>query len=216
MTVKTFISYHHENDQWAKEYISALAAKYQCFQDVSVSVGDIDDDHRSSQSIRRIIRDAYLRDSKVTILLCGTETKGRKHVDWELKSSMIDGAKNGRSGILVITLPSTLNEKCWSAYSNEKSIIYPDIGEEPGNWIDLEYRSHYQEWWPELPSRIVDNLVEPGVRISVVPWSRVFNKPYNLKWLIEATAFWGPLNRYNLKSPMRRNNSGKPRAFGGY
>ncbi|WP_205414904.1 TIR domain-containing protein, partial [Klebsiella pneumoniae] len=68
--------------------------------------GDIDEDE-APQKIREIIRDEYLRDTSVLILLVGTETKNRKHVDWELYSSMRDSTINKKSGILVVNLPST-------------------------------------------------------------------------------------------------------------
>ena len=73
--------------------------------DKSVESGDIPE-YLNDQAIRKKIRDEYLRDSTVTILLAGTETKWRKHVDWELFSSMFDGTLNKKSGILVINLAS--------------------------------------------------------------------------------------------------------------
>lgn len=44
------------------------------FVNRSVSLGDIDDEEEP-QKIREIIRDKYLRDTSVLILLVGTETK---------------------------------------------------------------------------------------------------------------------------------------------
>ena len=87
---KVFISYHHKNDQKYKEYLSEMGETWDIFIDQSVQTGDISET-LGTQAIRRKIRDERLRDSTVTILLCGTETRFRKHVDWELKSSMIDG-----------------------------------------------------------------------------------------------------------------------------
>lgn len=90
---KVFISYHHANDQWAKDRLIELNNQYDIFIDCSVDTGDIPDDW-DDQKIRAEIRDNYLQDSTVTILLVGTETKYRKHIDWELYSSMFDGAIN--------------------------------------------------------------------------------------------------------------------------
>ena len=103
---KVFISYHHANDQWAKNQLQDWARLHDLFIDMSVDTTDIND-ALPTESIQRIIRDDYLRDSSVTIVLVGTETKGRKHVDWEIYSSMYDGTVNKKSGILVIQLPST-------------------------------------------------------------------------------------------------------------
>ena len=103
---KVFISYHHANDQWYKNELLRLNRIHDIFIDESVDTGGIDD-NLPDDRIREIIRDDYLRDTTVTILLVGSETKNRKHVDWEIYSSMYDGQVNKKSGILVINLPST-------------------------------------------------------------------------------------------------------------
>lgn len=128
---KVFISYHHENDQVYREHLSLLAAQHGVFEDGSVMVDDINE-NLGSQQIRRSIRDEYLKDTKVTILLCGTETKFRKHVDWELKSSMIDGTKNRQSGILVINLPTISCDTFYPSLPGEIEQIYPDY---TGEWF---------------------------------------------------------------------------------
>ena len=73
---RVFISYHHANDQWYKDTLVEFGKKYNIFEDYSVDTGDISDDLTTEQ-IRETIRDEYLRDSTVTILLVGTETKNR-------------------------------------------------------------------------------------------------------------------------------------------
>ena len=90
---KVFISYHHANDGIYKESLLLLNRDYGLFIDASVDTRGIDDT-LSDQRIREIIRDDYLRDSTVTIVLVGLETKKRKHVDWEIYSSMFDGTVN--------------------------------------------------------------------------------------------------------------------------
>lgn len=199
---KAFVSYHHDNDQEYREHLAYLAQYRGAFQDGSVEVGDIDDS-LSSEAIRRIIRDEYLRDTQVTILLCGTETKFRKHIDWELKSSMIDGSVNKKSGILVIDLPTTNCTSWHASLLGEKEKIYPDYS---GNWVNLEAKSEYESRYPEMPERIILNLIKSGVAMSVVPWSRIENNPENLKFLVDATAIAGRTNDYDLSIPMRRKN----------
>ena len=75
---KVFISYHHANDQAYKNYLESLNDYYDIFINKSVAIDDIDDD-LPPNTIREIIRDDYLRDTSVLILLVGTETKNRKH-----------------------------------------------------------------------------------------------------------------------------------------
>ncbi|WP_458790678.1 TIR domain-containing protein [Yoonia sp. MH D7] len=199
---KAFVSYHHNNDQSYREHLTYLANNYHAFEDRSVEVGDIDD-NLSSQVIRRIIRDDYLRDTQVTILLCGAETRFRKHIDWEIKSSMIDGAINTRSGILVIELPSISSGHWYAGLPGEKEAIYPDY---ESGWTTIETKAVLEDRHPDLPERIIDNLMKPGVAMSVVPWSRIENQPENLKFLVDATAKVGHTNDYDLSLPMRRKN----------
>ncbi|MHB8780126.1 MAG: TIR domain-containing protein [Candidatus Geothermincolia bacterium] len=52
------------------------------------------------------IREKYLTDSTVTIVLVGKCTWARKFVDWEVYSSLRNDKKNRRSGLMAITLPS--------------------------------------------------------------------------------------------------------------
>ncbi|MBF2760695.1 MAG: TIR domain-containing protein [Ectothiorhodospiraceae bacterium AqS1] len=199
---KAFVSYHHENDQKYKNYLLWLAMIGKAFEDISVKMGDIDN-NLSSETIREIIRDDYLRDSQVTILLCGTETRFRKHIDWELKSSMIDGKRNRKSGILVINLPNIL-AKGWNAsLPGEKEIVYRDY---TGGWTNVWTKGEYQSLYPYMPERIIDNLLMPSVSISVVPWSRIENRPEVLKWLVDASAQARYTNKYDLRLPMRRQN----------
>ena len=102
---KVFISYYHHDDQAYKDMLVNWNEKSEVFIDKSVDTGDISDD-LPAETIRQKIRDEYLKDSTVTIVLVGKETAKRKHVDWEIYSSMRDGVVNKKSGIVVILLPS--------------------------------------------------------------------------------------------------------------
>lgn len=103
-----------------------------------------------------IIRDNYLRDTSVLILLVGTETKKRKHVDWEIYSSMRNSAKNRKSGILVINLPSVGCTYFRAAHGEtEKRDFYTNTNE----WISNNDRAEYERRYPYMPARIIDNLL---------------------------------------------------------
>ena len=199
---KVFISYHHKNDQPYKEYLVGMGNWYGLFVDRSVHPGDISNKLKT-ETIRQKIRDDYLRDSTVTVLLCGEETQYRKHVDWELKSSMIANKENSKSGILVITLPSISSRNwCRASQDGEKQTIYPGVTD----WIPLYSRSDYNARYPDLPDRIIDNFVESNVRISVCPWCWIEHHPGNLKWLIDATFNSRLTNQYDLTRPMKMQN----------
>ena len=203
---KVFISYHHKLDQDYKEALVHLAYEHHLFIDWSVELGDIDEG-LDNQTIRRIIRDDYLRDSSVTVLLVGEETRLRKHVDWELKSSMIDGQINKKSGIVVINLPSTDCKYFTAAHDNEKA-LYPDCP----NWITVTSRAEYERRYEYLPARIIDNLMKREAKISVTNWDRVIANPLMLRALVENAAANRSSCTYDLSRKMRMNNGPEPPA----
>ncbi len=196
---KVFISYHHSNDQPFKDALVAFGGRHSVFLDRSVDTGDIPDIW-TDERIRRRIRDRFLMDSTVTVVLVGNETRRRKHVDWEIYSSMYDGQVNKRSGIVVINLPGISN--CFDAPhgDEEKRLLYPDVS----SWTTVNNRTDYEHRYPYMPRRTIDNLARSGVRISVAPWDRIDDT--TLKFLVEA-AFRNRGNcRYDLSRPMRRAN----------
>ena len=197
-----FISYHHDNDQYYKEKLVALGTGFSAFIDRSVDTGDISED-LPDESIRRRIRDEYLRQTTVTIVLVGTETKHRKHIDWEIHSSMYDGSVNRRSGILAINLPSTRCTTFTAAHAGEKEAVYPDVR----NWMKVDTRLEYESLYPHMPDRIIDNLLNPDVRLSVAPWERIANRPDLLEFLIDSAFKHRQSCKYDLERPMRRRNS---------
>lgn len=198
---KVFISYHHANDQWYKEQLVAMAEKHELFKDRSVDTGDVSDD-LDGQRIREIIRDRYLRDSTVTIVLVGTQTSKRKHVDWEIYSSMIDGKVNKKSGVLVITLPTIPTYWICAKHGQEEKALYPDVSWCPiGNWDQCK------QTCPAMPDRLVDNVVKPEAMLSVIPWTEIEQDPERLRALVEFAYRDRGQCKYDLHRPMRRRNS---------
>jgi len=202
---KVFISYHHANDQYYKELLIEWNENnnHDIFIDASVDTGDIDE-NLSDESIRQKIRDNYLRDSSVTIVLVGLETKNRKHVDWEIYSSMFDGQVNKKSGVLVIQLPSTGCTTFTAAHGDiEKNELYADNE----SWVSITTRESYEERYPYMPLRIIDNLLKSDAKVSVTNWDRVTSSPDKLKLLIDLTHQDKENCDYDLSTPMRRANS---------
>ena len=200
---KAFISYHHTNDQAYKAALVDLNARLGVFIDNSVDTGDIDPS-LSDESIRAKIRDEYLRDSTVTILLVGTETAARKHIDWELYSSMIDGQVNKKSGIVVVQLPSTSPQYFHAPHGDiEKKQLYPEVS----NWGPIEPRSEYERRYPYLPARMIDQLVTEGVKLSVTQWSRIDRDIENLALLIDCACRSRTSCDYDLSRPMKKRDS---------
>ena len=197
---KVFISFHHANDQWYKDELVKLGKRNKVFIDGSVDMGEIPDNW-DAQHIREYIRDNHLKDTTVTILLVGTETKNRKHIDWELFSSMYDGKVNKKSGILVINLPSVCCQYHTLCTKEEKEAILPN----QKTWISINDRSEFDRRYPYMPARIIDNLLKKGVSISVINWSDL--SVDKLKLLIDKAYDARSNNDYDMSREMRMKNS---------
>lgn len=199
MKHRVFVSYHHKNDQAYKEYLINWAEENNIFVDWSVDTGDISDD-LSDEQIREKIRDEYLRDCRVTILLVGTETKYRKHVDWELYSSMHNTQLNKKSGIIVILLPFAKSEFFTVGDDNEKSAIYPTVTD----WTTINTYAEFEHRYPYMPERILDNLVNPNCNIAVINWKDLTVD--GLKLMIDNAYHNADTNSYDMHREMRRRN----------
>lgn len=103
---KVFVSYHHANDQYYRDRFESLFTNtHDIMVSRSVQIGDINT-YLPTETIRQKIRDEYLRESTVTVVLIGAETWKRKHVDWEIGSSIRHTQYNPRSGLMGILLPT--------------------------------------------------------------------------------------------------------------
>jgi len=103
---KVFVSYHHALDESYKNIFELrFGNSFEAIVPGSVKVGDIDP-NLPTETIRQKIRDEYLRDTSVTVVLIGAQTWQRKHIDWEIGSSIRDTKTNPRSGLLGILLPT--------------------------------------------------------------------------------------------------------------
>ena len=200
---RVFISYHHANDQYYKDLLVEMAEGYDLFVDCSVDTRDISDD-LDDQRIREIIRDDYLRDSTVTIVLVGEKTARRKHIDWEIYSSMLDGKKNKKSGVLVVTLPTVRTCPIYAKHGDKEKALYPYPAT---SWRQIGSWEQCKQACPEMPDRILDNLVKPEALVSVTPWKRIEESAEFLATLIDFAFQDREKCDYDLRRSMRRRNS---------
>lgn len=195
---RVFISYHHRNEGYLKEELLRLNRQYNIFVDSSVSTGDIDES-LEPQAIRQTIRRNYLSGSTVVLLLVGRETKYRKHVDWELYSSMYNGPKFGKSGVVVLQAPDCESGSFTAPFDEVKKTMYPHVS----SWTSFKSREEYQERYPHLPDRIIDNLLKANSKVSVSNWSSVAQNPENLRLLIDCAHKARSSCEYDMSRPMR-------------
>ena len=100
---KVFISFHEEDARYRDQLVKRLQGD---IVDKSVHLDDIDDRNLKTETIRRRIRERFIADASVTIVLIGPGTWRRKHVDWEIAASLRHTRSNPRCGLLGIILPN--------------------------------------------------------------------------------------------------------------
>ena len=92
---KVFISYHVDDQKYKDRFAQMLKND---IVNKSVKDDDIDDTNIKVETIRQKIRDDYIADATVTVVLIGPCTWQRKHVDWKLVPVLRDTKKN--SGVV--------------------------------------------------------------------------------------------------------------------
>ncbi len=102
---RCFVSYHKVNSTAVRNFVEEFS---DVFTAKTVGVTDEDDfiDSDDRDYVMRRIREKYLSNTTVTIVLIGECTKARKYVDWEIASTLRNDPVNGRSGLLGINMKS--------------------------------------------------------------------------------------------------------------
>jgi hypothetical protein len=145
-----FVSYHvadlAEVETFLEDFGDEIIAR-------TIGVTEEDDfiDSTDEDFVRRRIREDYLADTTVTIVLLGRCTWARKYVDWEISSSLRNDPVNRRSGLLVIPLISMNNsarlpariKDNWTSGGNESSyasyVPYPSSGARLRDEVEIAY-----------------------------------------------------------------------------
>jgi len=146
---KVFIS-HFKGDR------NEVDAFINCFNAVFIpkvlGANDNDDFINSADTnyVMQHIRNLYLQDSTVTIVLLGSCTHSRRYVDWEIKSSLQQG-NMVPNGLIGITLPSRINKaylpdrfkENWNKDGGGYAIFrsYPSSEHQLAEWIEDAYQA---------------------------------------------------------------------------
>lgn len=105
---RCFISYHHDDEDEVQDFIKTFDEERDVFiaralgTDIDQQIIDSDD----TAYVMRRIRELYLKDSTVTIVMIGKCTWARRFVDWEIQASLRHGETVTPNGLLGILLPS--------------------------------------------------------------------------------------------------------------
>jgi len=149
-----FISHYKEDRAEVENFTKDFRG---CFIPKVLGANNNDDfiDSADTDYVMRRIREKYLGDSTVTIVLLGSCTHSRRYVDWELKSSLRQGqyTPNGLLGILLPSqrgsahLPprfmdnwSRDESQCYARYRN-----YPESPSDLLRWIEDAHQARTQK-----------------------------------------------------------------------
>ena len=142
---KCFISYHQQDLVPVERFIGRFGPRNFIKRGITVPQEIINS--ASTDYVLRRIRELYLRDSTVTIVLVGQCTWARKFVDWELQASLrrpAQGLPNGLIGILLNertrpALPPRFRINRDSGYAGYH--YYPPNVSTLADWIEDAYHA---------------------------------------------------------------------------
>lgn len=108
---KCFISYHHADQAEVSQFVRTFDHGHDVF--IARGLGrEMSEDIINSTNTDYVmsrIRQLYLGDSSVTIVMLGKCTWARRYVDWEIQSSLRQGENATPNGLLAVKLPSFIN-----------------------------------------------------------------------------------------------------------
>lgn len=172
---KVFVSFHHEDQEYKDLFVRMMGDD---MVDKSVEDGDIDDLNIKTETLRQKIRDDFIADATVTIVLIGPCTWQRKHVDWEIGSSLRKTDKNPRCGLLGILLPN-----------------HPDFG-------TGKYHPHL------IPPRLADNCGDDDPYACIYNWPGQQATEQIRRWIHKAFQRRDGTSPDNSRDQFGRNRSG--------
>lgn len=150
---KVFISFHQKDRPEVDDFLDRWASREGVFIPKALGVSDNDDFINSTnpEYVMSRIRQAYLGDSTVTIVLIGTCTHSRRYVDWEIKTSLRQGdyTPNGLLGILLPScgnsahLPQRFRDNWGKGEANcyARYRAYPTSAQQLSDWIEDAYNA---------------------------------------------------------------------------
>ena len=169
---KVFISFHEQDIEYKGKFVRGMGKR---IVDRSVDTGNIDDTGLKTATVRQKIRDEYIRDATVTIVLIGPRTWQRKHIDWEIGSSIRRTKRNSRCGLLGIVLPN-----------------HPNYG--------MEELDHHL-----MPPRLADNCSEDDPYSLIYDWPKPWTPAEVARWIHRAFVRKNGANPINSREAFARN-----------
>lgn len=178
---KVFISYYHEDDQdYKKRFAQMLKGN---IVDRSLQHGGIDSRGLSTEALFQRIREDYIADATVTVVLIGHCTWQRKYVDWEIAASLRDTPMNPRCGLLGILLP---DHPDFEKDEFRCRFIPPRLADNCGD--DNSFASIYD--WSDDPSEIRNWIHDAFVRRDKTPYPNNGRELFGRNWKGACSRGW--------------------------
>ena len=146
---KVFISYHHDDQDEVEKFVETFDQERDVFIARALGVEmeqDIIDSDNTDYVMSRI-RELYLKDSPVTIVLIGKCTWARRYVDWEIQASLRHGKTATPNGLLGLVLPSA-GKKPKAPDRLSKNLLGKNSGDGYARWY----------WYPQRKDTLAKHI----------------------------------------------------------
>lgn len=150
---KVFVSYYHEDDQKYRNDFEEMFRHV--FISKSVEPGEIDTDV-GADYVKRLIQEDYITDTSVLVVLVGSNTYRRKHVDWEI-SAALNKKVGSYSGLMGILLPSF-------QLTAEGRYQHADIPPRLADNVKTKYAKVYRWDWVTAQDTRIREAIEEAFR----------------------------------------------------
>lgn len=140
---KTFISYHHANEQELKDDIITRGSG-ENFVNKSVKDGDINT-NLSEETIMRTIRNDFLEDSTVVVVLIGEETANRPFVNSEIQAALWGEEPTGLLGVV--------RDELYDRFYSPSTCTDPECG------CGISLRTKTYEYTGKVPYLVRENNI---------------------------------------------------------
>lgn len=145
---KCFISHHAADVVAVNSFINSFGAGN--FIKRGITMPEEVVNSNDTDYVMGRIRDLYIRDSTVTIVLIGKCTWARRFVDWEVQASLRKPANGLPNGLLAILLDSALRPPLPDRVKLNTDSGYADYHHYPasagilGDWIETAFAARTQ------------------------------------------------------------------------
>ncbi|MEW5704940.1 MAG: TIR domain-containing protein [Pseudomonadota bacterium] len=105
---KCFVSYHHADQPWVDRFVNTFDHGQNLFiaRGLGQTMAQDIIDSTDPEYVMRRIRELYIRDSTVTLVMLGRCTWARRYVDWEIQASLRAPQNGLANGLLAIKMPA--------------------------------------------------------------------------------------------------------------